>query len=134
MNLLTRDTDYAIRALCFIAKNRKRTISVTELVFELKIPKPFLRKILQELNKEGVLISYKGKGGGFVLAGPPEKILVVDLIKIFQGPIKLQEHIFKKGCCPNIKKCILKKKLDTLEKHLISEMNRINLAALISDI
>ncbi|MCX5702041.1 MAG: hypothetical protein NTW64_03570 [Candidatus Omnitrophica bacterium] len=44
MKLITRDTDYAIRALCYIAKNKNEIISVRELVTKLKIPRPFLRK------------------------------------------------------------------------------------------
>ena len=65
MKLITRDTDYAVRALCFIGQRQKRLISASELVANLKIPRPFLRKILQTLNREGILNSYKGKGGGF---------------------------------------------------------------------
>ena len=55
MKLITRDTDYAIRALCFIARFKKKIVSVSELVKVLKIPRPFLRKILQTLNKKRIL-------------------------------------------------------------------------------
>ncbi len=48
--LITKKTDYAIRAFCYMAKEGKIT-PVTELVDNLKIPKPFLRGILQELEK-----------------------------------------------------------------------------------
>jgi DNA-binding IscR family transcriptional regulator len=44
------------------------------------MPGPFLRKMLQILNKEGLLISYKGKDGGFALTLPPEKISLIDLM------------------------------------------------------
>ncbi|MBU2258562.1 MAG: Rrf2 family transcriptional regulator, partial [Candidatus Omnitrophica bacterium] len=67
MKLITRDTDYALRALCFIAKNKDKVTPAPELVAKLKIPRPFLRKILQSLDKNGLLKSYKGKGGGFVM-------------------------------------------------------------------
>ena len=55
MKLITRDTDYAVRALVFIAKQKEEIVSVRDLVEKLKIPKPFLRKILQLLNKKGLL-------------------------------------------------------------------------------
>ena len=58
MKLITRNTDYAIRALCFIARKKKQVVSVKELVSKLRIPKPFLRKISQRLNKERILVSY----------------------------------------------------------------------------
>ena len=88
MKLLTRNTDYAVRAICYMAKRGEGVISVTELVKSLKIPRPFLRKILQTLNKKGIVRSSKGIGGGFRLAVAPGKIYLVDLIKVFQGPLK----------------------------------------------
>ena len=130
MKLITRDTDYAVRALCFISKQRDEIVSVPELAKKLKMPRPFLRKILQVLNKKGLLISYKGTGGGFKLAAGSEKIFLVDLIKIFQGPFRLNECIFKKRLCPNRKVCLLKKKIDNIEKQVISELQTITLAGL----
>ncbi|NQT66075.1 MAG: Rrf2 family transcriptional regulator [Actinobacteria bacterium] len=131
MNLITRNTDYAIRALCYMVKSNKDVVSVRELVEGLKMPGPFLRKVLQELNKKGILKSYKGKNGGFVLADRPEKIYMGKLIEIFQGPIKLQEHTFKKEICPEIKSCVLKKKIDEMEKYTISRLNSLSIASLL---
>lgn len=131
MDLITRNTDYAIRALCYIVKSNKDKVSVKELVESLKMPRPFLRKVLQELNKKGILRSYKGKNGGFVLATRPEKIYIGKLIEIFQGPIKLQEHTFKKKICPEINSCVLKKKIDAMEKYTISRLNSLSIASLL---
>ncbi len=131
MKLITRDTDYAVRALCFIAQSKKNKVSVGKLVRALKIPGAFLRKILQILNKKKLLRSYKGQGGGFALAKPQDKIVLTDLMKIFQGPLKLNKCIFKKQVCPNIKTCKLKKKIDKIEKYVISELKGITLAYLL---
>ena len=130
MKLITRDTDYAIRALCYICKHQDGVISVEELVKNLKIPRPFLRKILQTLNKKKLLKSFKGRGGGFKLMCISEKILLVDVIEAFQGPVKLSEHIFKRAICPEVKSCILKKKLDAIEKKVVKELESISIASL----
>ena len=131
MKLITRDTDYAIRALCFIAKSKEEIVSVTELVKNLKVPRPFLRKILQILNKKGLLKSYKGLGGGFRLVLAPDRISLAGLIEIFQDLPKLNECIFKKRVCPNTKTCKLKKKIDSIQKYIISELENINLVSLL---
>lgn len=131
MKLITRDTSYAIRALCSFARHQKKLISVKDLFRESRIPRPFLRKILQRLNKKGLLKSYKGKGGGFVLACALDKISLCDVIEIFQGPITLTEHTFKKQTCPNIKSCNLKKKIDKIETLVIDELNCITIASLL---
>ena len=131
MKLITRNTDYAVRALCCITEQKQEVISANQLVKSLKMPRPFLRKILQALNKEGLLNSSKGKGGGFALAVSPEKITLTDVMKIFQGPIRLNECKFKKSDCPYISDCLLKKKIDEIEKEVIAKLKAITIASII---
>ena len=131
MKLITKYTDYAVRALVFIVKQKEEIVSVGKLVKDLKIPRPFLRKILQVLNKKGILRSYKGQGGGFRLRISPERIYLLDLIKIFQGRLKLNECVFKNSICPNIKTCKLHKRLESIQKYVISELKSITLESLL---
>jgi DNA-binding IscR family transcriptional regulator len=51
------DIDYTVRAICCIAGQPKEIVSVNKIVRYLEMPRPFLRKKLQILNKEGLLIS-----------------------------------------------------------------------------
>lgn len=130
MKLITRDTDYALRALSFIASKKKNQVTAGQLVRELKIPLPFLRKILQSLNKGGILESRKGLGGGFLLAKSVDKIFVLDLMEIFQGPLHLNECLFKKAACPRIHHCCLRNKINNIEKSVFSQLKTISLASL----
>jgi len=131
VKLITRNTDYAVRALCCIAEQKQEVISADRLVKSLKMPRPFLRKILQILNKEELLNSSKGKGGGFSLAVSSEKITLIEVMKIFQGQIKLSEHKFKKNDCPYINDCLLKKKIDEIEKEVIAKLKAITIESII---
>ncbi|MDD5218916.1 MAG: Rrf2 family transcriptional regulator [Candidatus Omnitrophica bacterium] len=133
MKLITRDTDYALRALCSIAQSKAPVTSVSALVQELQIPRPFLRKILQCLNKEGLLVSYKGKGGGFSLSLHPDKIYLLDLISIFQGDLKLNECVFKKQVCPNKARCPLSKKLALIEEQTVSVLKDVTVQSLVNE-
>jgi Rrf2 family protein len=131
MKLITRDTDYAIRAICYIAKKNKKIVSAVELVDRLKIPRPFLRKILQVLSNKRILKSAKGKGGGFSLSVAPDKAYLLNLIEIFQGRLKLNECTFKKTVCPNIKTCKLKKSIDKIQKYVIGKLKTIKISDLL---
>lgn len=131
MKLITRNTDYAIRALCCIAEQKQEVISADQLVRSLEMPRPFLRKILQTLNKEGLLNSSKGKDGGFSLAVSPEKITLTEVMKIFQGSLRLSEHKFRKKDCPNIKDCLLKKEIDKIEKEVIVKLKAITISSIL---
>ncbi len=132
MKLINRDIDYAIRALCYIAKSNNGLISVSELVNNLKISRAFLRKILQVLNKKRVLVSYRGKGGGFKLGIPADKIFLTDLLEIFHGPFRLNECFIQKDICPDVKKCILKRKIDAIENHIKTELKTITIKSLLN--
>lgn len=129
MKLITRNTDYALRALCYISK-RRDLISVDELVKELGVPRPFMRKILQRLNKERILESYKGRGGGFKLKVPPAKIFIIRIMRIFQGQVGLNGCFLKKDICPDKGRCVLRKKIHAIEDDLFERLKQINVASL----
>ena len=131
MKLITRDTDYAVRALVYMAQIDEDRATVTDMVAKLKIPRPFLRKILQILSNEGILTSFKGKNGGFTLAAPPHKILLSDIINIFNGPIVMNDCLFKKEVCPDRSRCIMRKEIQDIEKYAQSKLNSISIKYLI---
>ncbi len=131
MKLITRDSDYAIRALCHIAKNPEERFSVADLIDKLGIPRPFLRKILQILTIKGILRSYKGKGGGFELGLSAQKIFISSIMMIFQGDFKLTECFLKGELCPEIKSCELRKKLSDIEHNVAEALNSITIASLL---
>ena len=65
------------------------------------------------------------------MAKKPEEIFLTDLIETLQGgPIKLNECLFKKMFCPDIKNCGLKKKIDAMERYVVSQLKSITIASL----
>lgn len=131
MKLITRDTDYAIRSLAYMAMHKDEIVNVASLMAQVKIPKPFLRKILQILTKGGILLSYKGIGGGFKLRKEASSIHITDIMEVFQGPVSLNECFFKKKICPGRSTCPLKKKIDKIERYVASELRAITVKDLI---
>ena len=132
MKLITRDTDYAMRALCVIARKNKKIVPVSQILDELGIPRPFLRKILQSLQKASVLFSYKGKGGGFTLAKPADKILLLEVMRIFQGRLSLNECSLNKKTCPEVAHCPLREKITTVEKGVFLQLRGVTVASLLN--
>jgi Rrf2 family transcriptional regulator, iron-sulfur cluster assembly transcription factor len=82
--LLTRASEYALLSLDKICQSDK-PIGAEQLANELNIPKSFLAKIMQNLAKEGILLSKKGAHGGFLLAKEPQQIRVYDIITSAEG-------------------------------------------------
>ena len=131
MKFITRNTDYALRALCYIAKKNDSKVTVEELVNKLAVPRPFMRKILQLLSKNGVLDSSKGKGGGFKLSISAKKLHLIKIMSIFQGEVTLNGCFLKKDICPNKGKCVLRRKIHNIEEGVLRQLKSISIAALI---
>jgi Rrf2 family transcriptional regulator, iron-sulfur cluster assembly transcription factor len=71
---LTRKGDYAIRGIIYLASQPPNKISLlSEIAAAVDVPQTFLAKIFQQFSKTGIVKSFRGTGGGFLLAGPPEE-------------------------------------------------------------
>ena len=97
--LITRASEYAILSLIVLSKADK-PLDTETLSNELAISKSFLAKILQSLAKKGILKSYKGVNGGFVLDKAPEKISMLSVMASVEGKAPA---VF--DCSPSVKSC-----------------------------
>jgi len=134
MRFITRDTDYALRALIFMARalrqENKKIVTVEDIVAEENLPRVFLRRILQKLAEKRILSSYKGKSGGFSFAVAPKKISLSDVIVVYQGEIDLTNCFLQGKICPNRAKCKVRKKMKAINENVIKELAWINIEEL----
>ncbi len=101
---ITREGDYGIRSVLYLARQPFKKISyVNEISEEYKIPRSFLAKILQKLVKAKIVRSYRGVKGGFSLARQARDISMFDVVEAIEG--KLQLNI----CVTDKKKCLFSK-------------------------
>ena len=109
--MINKKTKYGLHALLHLAKRYPQgAVLITDLAQEENIPKKFLETILLDLKKSGLLHSKKGKGGGYSLARPPEKILLGQVIRILEGPLApvscvSQTAYHRCAECPDEKLC-----------------------------
>jgi len=134
MKLLTKNTDYAVRALLRISLSGEEYVNSREISTAENIPLPYLRRILSELGRAGLVRTREGVKGGISLALPPEKISLVGLIEIFQEKVSLVECLFRKKICANVQTCPLRRRLKKIEKQVVDELEGITLASLIEDV
>lgn len=89
----------AIHSLEIIAREPGQTHTVRDLAERLKGSENHLAKVFQRLSKSGLLQSYRGPGGGFVLTRKPDEITFRDIFSAIEGELDM-------GCCPMMKdKC-----------------------------
>lgn len=86
----------------------------TSQIYELeKIPKKSLEGILLELKKAGFIYSKKGIAGGYILSKQTEAILMVDVVRLMDGPIAQVScasayHYRRCEECPNEETCSIR--------------------------
>lgn len=95
---LKKYTDYALRVLIHAGLKRDgELVSIKEISEVFSISKEHLRKIVYELNQEGLIETVRGRNGGVRLAKAPEEINVGTVVRRFENDFALLE-CFDKGC------------------------------------
>lgn len=97
---ITRQADYAVRAVTFLARLGEDCRAATsQIAEEQKIPPSFLAKIVSQLSVAGLLQTSRGARGGVSLARSPEEITLLEVVEAIDGPIFLNECVCDSGAC-----------------------------------
>ena len=68
--MLSQKARYALRALVELARAEEPQLTAGEIALRADAPRKFLEAILLELSRRGLVLSRRGKFGGYVLARP----------------------------------------------------------------
>ena len=91
-------TDYAVRTLMYLARN-KRIIPIAEIAEAMKIPEKYLNRLGLALRDEGLIVTHRGKNGGYSLGRPPENIRLYDVVALVEGTVALNRCLEEDGYC-----------------------------------
>ncbi len=87
--MLSRRTKYAIHSLLALAGQPDRPLRTSELQERCGGSRAYLEAVLSTLAREGLVLSIRGRSGGFRLARPADQISFADVIRLFDGPLAL---------------------------------------------
>ncbi len=119
---LSNSSQYAIRILAYMADNKdSKLLNATELAKTLYIPYKFLTKIMTELVKSGLVVSIRGRDGGYKFEKKTSEIMVSDILAIFNDSIKNEQCVLGIGFCNGLCKCALHDQW-VEPKHLLQKM------------
>jgi Rrf2 family protein len=106
---ITRQADYAVRAVLYLSRVGNNQRSATSTVAqEQHIPPSFLAKIISQLSIAGLLHTSRGARGGVTLAREPGEITLLEVIEAIDGPIQLNECVGENGICTFDNDCPLR--------------------------
>jgi Rrf2 family protein len=86
--MISQKAKYALRALTALARARGGApMLIADIAEQQNIPKKFLEQILLDLKHRGLVISKRGKDGGYLLLKSPEDITFGEILRMIDGPI-----------------------------------------------
>jgi len=86
--MISQKAKYALRALVSLAQAPKgEPVFISDIAEQQSIPKKFLEQILLDLKRHGILVSRRGKFGGYQLLKNPAEITFGSILRIVDGPI-----------------------------------------------
>ncbi len=127
--IFTRSTGYALLALAELA-TIKDAIDTTHLSERIGVSKYFLAKLLQNLSKKGIVKSFKGVNGGFILDKKPEDIKIIDIFNCVEDKdFLVYECAQNKLDCPNNRAsvCSIWPFLHLLEDNILTYLEKFTL-------
>ncbi|MDY0267902.1 RrF2 family transcriptional regulator [Trichloromonas sp.] len=129
--IITRATEYAIRALLYLARQpRGEIVYKKDICSHQNITPAFLTKILQPLIKEGIVGSQRGVGGGFYLRKDPVEVTLFDVVVAQEGPLYLNECLSDGNLCGRTPFCPVHGAWKEVRDEMTAILKRYNFAHL----
>ena len=131
---LTRAADYAVRVMIHLTGHPEGVRATRyELAANVGVPEHFLSKILQSLSRSGLINSYRGAAGGYVLARPAETITLLEVIEAMEGPIVLNVCLVAGPSCDRKSWCSVHRVWSEAQSALTGVLRGATLAQLAAE-
>ena len=126
---ITKQADYAVRAVLYLARlgqgNRAATSKIAE---EKHIPPSFLATIVSQFSIAGILHTSRGARGGVTMARKPEDVTLLEVVEAIDGPILLNECAHPDSMCVFTKDCPLTSIWQSAQRDLVDRLKGANFA------
>lgn len=128
---LTRAADYAIRGITYMSMQPAGAVVVIpEIAREMGVPVGFLARIFQSLSRAGLVISHRGKKGGYSLTRKPAELTLKDVIEAVEGNISLNICLDGYNDCERMSYCPTRVHLQDIQRVLVENLEKYDFATL----
>jgi Rrf2 family nitric oxide-sensitive transcriptional repressor len=126
---LTDYTDYTLRVLMFCAMHPERSITIAELADSHAVSKNHLMKIVNDLARQGLLQTTRGRGGGLRLLKPAADIRIGDVVRQSETDFRMVECFDASlNACTLTAHCQLKQVFKKALNSYLTELDKVTLA------
>jgi Rrf2 family protein len=126
---ITRQADYALRAMLYLARLEPNQRAATSQIAEdQRIPPSFLAKIISQLSIAGLIHTSRGARGGVSLARTPGEVSILEVVEAIDGPITLNECTENASACPFTDDCPLRPLWCDTQSELVKRLRNTSFA------
>jgi Rrf2 family protein len=129
---LSQKTEYAVHSLLYLTYKKQVTL-VDEIAQHLKASQSYLAKVMQRLSKAGLVKSYVGAGGGYILAKQPEEITFADVARIFEEETQVLDCLAEARDCDARPDCKILHVFNDAYQKMMEELEMTTIADLETD-
>ena len=131
MDILRRNTDYALRLAVNLAKHHGDEPLSTRVLAEAEdVSYQLACKLMQKLHAAGLVESNMGPKGGFRLRRGPEEVSIQEVIEAIQGPLRLNRCLLSDGVCTRQDSCPVREKMGQLQEQMDRYLQGVTLGEL----
>ena len=117
----------ALHGLAIVAQQSPNKVNAKYLAEKLNASEAHLAKIFQRLSKSGLIKSFRGPSGGFVLDKPAEEISFLDIYEVVESKIIHNNcPLHKTGCA--FENCIFGDALNNISQSIYQTFQNIRLS------
>jgi Rrf2 family protein len=132
---LSKKGEYALRSLINLgiaAELKRNLVQASELAESEQLPVKFLEQILQALKEAGIVVSQRGKFGGYRLAKPAKRIFIGEVVRLIDGPLApigcVSQTAYAPCTCPDEVHCGLRMLMIDVRNAIADILDRYTLA------
>jgi Rrf2 family protein len=128
---LTLRGDYAVRVMVDLAGRPARaSVRTAELGRRTGVPRAYLRKVVQDLARAGLIRTRRGMAGGVSLLAEPRGLTLRRVIEAVEGPIYLNRCLIQRGLCPRDRNCPVHPVWARVQGVLLRELDAVSIGDL----
>lgn len=129
--LISKTSQYAIQGMIFVAMQPVRSPVLCRSISDrLNVPSAYMAKIMQDLSRHGLLVSYRGRNGGFALAAKASETSLMSILQVTEGRAFTESCLLGLKLCSNASACPMHHEWLPIKEQIIEMLRKQNLEVL----
>ena len=117
---------YALRVMLDLARG-EGFVSLKDIADEEGISMKYLEAIVSKLHKSGLVLSHRGKDGGYRLNRPAGEITIAEILGSAEGSLNPVHCAGLNGCCERQCECLTLPLWQSLDKKIEQYLSAVTL-------